>query len=182
MKSDRDSAMIVEVRKSYSRQLGAGLKMLEKTMIAANEGTWLAKIGNMPFCHLCYHVLWYTDFYFHGDESTFRSPSFHRNSYKDLSPKEQDWLAEIAGFPMPRDEVLGYHKKVRQTASRFIGEIDGSFYATPSPFAWHGFPKIDIVDYNLRHIHHHLGQLNALLELEQKAGSDWLMFRELEDR
>ena len=155
--------------------MGASFKMLENTIRNANEKTWTAKINNMPFWQICYHVLWYTDFYFHANQATFQPQPFDIKGIKDIHDKPNAWLVEQQKHPISKSDMLAYLTVARQKAFQFIQGINESYFTTPSPFEWHGFPMIDLVDYNLRHLQHHIAYLNIILRREQDLGSPWIM-------
>lgn len=177
--TDKESAVLSEIQKSYSRQIGAAFKMLETAIENANDTTWTAKINNVPFWQMCYHVLWFTDFYFHADQKTFQPRSFDVEGMKNVMVKPDSRMLEIQKHPISKSTMKAYCTYARQKANQFIQSIDNSFFTTPSPFEWHGFPKIDLVDYNLRHLQHHVGQLDIILRREQNIGNPWIMFSEL---
>ncbi|MGD0036234.1 MAG: DinB family protein [Bacteroidota bacterium] len=178
-RSYKDSTVLSEIKKSYSRQLGATFKMLEYTIDKANETTWTARINNMPFWQICYHVLWFTDFYFHANQATFQPQSFDMEGIHNYWIKPDSQMIENQKHPISKSNMKAYCKYVRQRANQFIQNINVTYFTTPSPFEWHGFPKIDLVDYNLRNLQHHIGQLDIVLRREQNIGNPWIMFGDL---
>ncbi|MCX6121258.1 MAG: hypothetical protein NTX44_06525 [Ignavibacteriales bacterium] len=177
--SSKDSTLLPEIKKSYSRQIGAAFKMLEHVIDNANDTTWTAKISNVPFWQICYHVLWFTDFYFHADEATFRPQSFDMKGIHNYSVYPDSQMIEDQKHPISKSNMKAYCTYVRQKANQFIQNINVTYFTTPSPFEWHGFPKIDLVDYNLRHLQHHVGQLDIVTRREQNIGNPWIMFDDL---
>jgi hypothetical protein len=179
--TDGGSKMLAEFKKSYSRQVGASLKMLENAILKADDKTWTARINNMPFWQICYHVLWYTDFYFHADQETFKPQSFDVQGLKDIQYKPDSLHVEMLKHPLSKSDMLLYHNYVKQKSFEFIQGINESYFTTPSPFEWHGFPMIDIVDYNLRHLQHHVAYLDIIIRREQNMGSPWVMHAQMPD-
>jgi len=175
----KDSALLSEVKKSYTRQIGAAFKMLEHVIDNANDKTWTARINNMPFWQICYHVLWFTDFYFHADQATFQPQGFDMEGIHNYWIKPDSQMIENQKRPISKSNMKTYCTYAKQKANHFIESIDESYFTTPSPFEWHGFPKIDLVDYNLRHLQHHVGQLDIILRREQNIGNPWIMFGDL---
>ena len=179
--SEKDSTILSEIKKSYLRQIGAAFKMLEYTIDKANDTTWTARINNMPFWQICYHVLWHTDFYFHANQATFQPQSFDMKGIKNISIKPDSQMIEDQKHPISKRNMKAYCTYAKQKANQFIQNINESYFTTPSPFEWHGFPKIDLVDYNLRHLQHHVGQLDIILRREQNMGNPWIMFADLSE-
>lgn len=178
----KDSTMLSEIKKSYSRQIGAAFKMLEVVIDNANENTWTARLNNMPFWQICYHVLWFTDFYFHANQATFQPQSFDMEGIHNYWIKPDSQMIENQKHPISKSDMRAYCKYARQKANQFIKSINVTYFTTPSPFEWHGFPKIDLVDYNLRHLQHHVGQLDIVLRREQDIGNPWIMFDDLSEK
>jgi hypothetical protein len=177
----KDSTLLSAVKKSYARQIGAAFKMLEHAIDNANDRTWTARINNMPFWQLCYHALWYTDFYFHANQETFQPQSFDMKGIKNISIKPDSQMIEDQKHPISKSNMKAYCNYARQKTNQFIQSINESYFTTPSPFEWHGFPKIDLVDYNLRHLQHHVGQLDIILRREQNIGNPWIMFGDISE-
>jgi len=177
--STKDSILLSEIKKSYSRQIGAAFIMLEHVIDNANDTTWTARISNVPFWQICYHVLWFTDFYFHANEATFQPQSFDMKEIHNYWIKPDSQMVENQKHPISKNNMKAYCKYARQKANEFIQSINDTYFTAPSPFEWHGFPKIDLVDYNLRHIQHHVGQLDVILRREQNIGNPWIMFGDL---
>jgi hypothetical protein len=175
----KDSTLLSEFKKSYSRQIGAAFKMLEHVLDNANDTTWTARINNMPFWQICYHVLWFTDFYFHANQATFQPQSFDMEGIHNYWIKPDSQMIENQKHPISKNNMKAYCNFVRQKANQFIQNINVTYFTSPSPFEWHGFPKIDLVDYNLRHLQHHVGQLDIILRREQNSGNPWIMFGDL---
>jgi hypothetical protein len=180
--SSKDSTLLCEIKKSYSRQVGAAFEMLEHVIDNANDTTWTARISNMPFWQICYHVLWFTDFYFHANEATFRPQGFDMEGIHNYWIKPDSQMIENQKQPISKSSMRTYCKYVKQKANQFIQSINVTYFTTPSPFEWHGFPKIDLVDYNLRHLQHHVGQLDIVIRREQDIGNPWIMFDDLSDK
>ena len=179
--SVKDSTVLSEIKKSYSRQIGAAFKMLEHVIDNANDTTWTARISNVPFWQICYHVLWFTDFYFHANEATFQPQSFDMKGIHNYWIYPDSQMIENQKHPISKSNMKAYCNYVRQKANQFIQNINATYFTTPSPFEWHGFPKIDLVDYNLRHLQHHVGQLDIVLRREQNIGNPWIMFDDLSE-
>jgi len=177
----KDSNMLSEIKKSYSRQIGAAFKMLENVIDNTNDTTWTARINNMPFWQICYHVLWFTDFYFHANQATFQPQSFDMEGIHNYWVKPDSQMIENQKHPISKNNMKAYCKYVKQKANQFIHSINDTYFTAPSPFEWHGFPKIDLVDYNLRHLQHHVGQLDIVLRREQDMGNPWIMFDDLSE-
>ena len=100
---------------------------------------------------------------------------FDIKGIKDIHDKPNAWLIEQQKHPISKSDMLAYLTVARQKAFQFIQGINESYFTTPSPFEWHGFPMIDLVDYNLRHLQHHIAYLNIILRREQDLGSPWIM-------
>jgi len=101
---------------------------------------------------------------------------------KNYWVKPDSQMIENQKHPISKNNIKSYCKYIRQKANQFIQGINITFFKTPSPFEWHGFPKIDLIDYNLRHLQHHIGQLDIVLRREQDTGNPWIMSDDLAEK
>src|SRR2546430_17639067 len=76
--------MLELFRRSMANQYGAALKMLEDAIDKCQSEQWTAKVGQVPFWHVSYHVLFCTDMYLSRSIVGFRPQPFHRGSYNFL--------------------------------------------------------------------------------------------------
>jgi len=167
--------MLELFRQSMANQYGAALKMLENCINECQEENWTAKVGQVAFWHVSYHVLFCTDMYLSAGEKQFRPQAFHRQSYNFL--EREPWppfKKVVADQPYDRATLLGYVETCREKVIQSVKQETESSLEGPSGFDWIGFPRAQLHLYNLRHIQHHTGALGAFLARTQGKSTGWV--------
>ena len=167
--------MITVIRSVVSGQYGAALSMLRGCVECADPMTWQAAVGNFPFWHVAYHTLYYTDLYLSPDEHAFHPQLFHREGYNYLGP--QPWAADIqvvVDRPYHKGTLVAYLDICRAKAKKTMESETETTLVEPSGFSWLEFTRLESHLYNLRHLQHHTGQLNAVLRRQIGEGVDWV--------
>ena len=162
-------------RQSIANQYGAALKMLEDAIEKCQPEQWTALVGKVHFWHVSYHVLFCTDMYLSPDIAQFRPQPFHRESYNFL--EREPWppfKKVVADEPYEKPVLLGYVKTCRSKVVKSVKKETESTLAGSSGFDWIPFPRAQLHLYNLRHIQHHTGALNAFLSRTQGKGAAWV--------
>ena len=167
------------IKQSYARQLGAAMKTVKECITLANSDTWISKILVYPYWQICYHITFYTDFYFSINRKAFKPAGFHFNGLNclegDIHPVLKDHGMEI----LSKEQVLESFESARKSIKKYLDTMSEEYLTAESPFGWHGFPVIDIIDYNIRHNHHHAGQLALNLRAVQDTPLPWIMRAEI---
>jgi hypothetical protein len=167
--------MLTLIQSTLAAQYGASLRMLQTCIDRADPAdVWLAPVGRVPFWHVAYHTLFYTDFYLSPDEQSFRPQPFHRENYNFLGP--QAWaphLKVVTDQPYDKQTLLAYLDDCRAKAKRTLDRETEATLAGPSGFHWVQLPRLELHLYNLRHVQHHAGQLGAALRRQQDRAVEW---------
>jgi hypothetical protein len=61
-------------------QFEAALCTLSLCIERCPDAAWDMPVGNLAFCQVAFHTLFYTDFYLGPDEESFRLQAFHREN------------------------------------------------------------------------------------------------------
>jgi hypothetical protein len=155
--------MIDVVTKSLTRQFEAALSMLDECLRLCPDDHWDSPIAKYPFWHVAYHTLCYVDVYLSPDNDAWQ-PLTDVGGSGGLHPKGREELeAEYPSRRFERDELREYlticRKKLHDImAAETVATLEG-----PSGFSHLPFSRMELHFYNLRHIHHHTGQLGAFL-------------------
>ena len=84
--------MLETYKQSIANQLEAALCMLDLCVERCPDAMWNGRVGNLAFCQVAFHTLFFTDFYLGGpDEESFRSQPFHvanRHIFRDYEELE----------------------------------------------------------------------------------------------
>jgi hypothetical protein len=165
--------MLQLIQQSLLHQFGASLQMLETCIEKCNEKNWTGTVGRHPFWHVAYHLLFYVDLYLSPSEGEFRRRPFHREGYNSFDKV-------VADQPYDKATILQYVQICRAKVIAIINAETEESLNGPSGFDWLPFPRLGTHLYNLRHIHHHAGQLGAFLARTQDVTVPWVRFSPLE--
>jgi hypothetical protein len=135
---------------------------------------WNCRVGNLAFCQVAFHALFFTDFYLGGpNEDAFRGQPFHRENgpifrdYEELEERVQVLLYD-------KPAIKAYLMHCREKASQAIrAESDESLRA-PCGFARKPFSRAELYVLNIRHLQHHVAQLSLRLRLDANESVSWV--------
>ena len=162
-----------KVHQVLGRQYRASMGMLREAIGKCPEPLWVAPEFPNKFWHIAYHVLFCTHVYLHNSYDEFIPWKKHRENYQWLGrvpwpPYEQPKIET----PYSKDEILEYLGICRQEIALKVPSLDLN---APSGFHWLPFSKLELQLYNIRHIHHHTGQLVDRLRTVCRIGIAWIV-------
>lgn len=138
-------------------QFEAALCMFDQCLRACPDEHWDGPIAKYPFWMVAYHTLCYVDCYLSRGQSAFLPRP-------DLHPKGmQEYEEEYPSRRFERAELLRYVENCRAKIRTELTADDEASLAAPSGFPWLPFTRLELHLYNLRHLAHHTGQLQAFL-------------------
>ncbi len=146
------------------KQFGAGLDMLTDSIQTCPDAIWQV---DQRFSQLAYHTLFFLDYYLTKEPVGFSQPDQFSYSEFDEDP-------ELVIFS--KSELLNYLDACRSKAKGFIFGLD----AIQLKKRWinesqtMNFSMLEILLYNLRHVQHHVGQLNLVLRETSQTAPDWV--------
>lgn len=141
-------------------QLGASIDMLENVLRACPDGVWHGK--EPQFWHIAFHTLFFLDLYLSDSADGFAPPPPFT-----LSELEPSGILPERVYS--RDELLEYLDHGRRKARARIEALTTGNSTEVCQFGWIALTRSESVLYNMRHVQHHVAQLNLLLRL---AGCD----------
>ena len=157
-------------------QYKASLKMLKNTIEACPEELWTLKSKSNTFWHLAYHCLWFTNLYLSKSLEEFEDWPGHRADYQALGPIPHEGnRLPVIGAPYSKDEALGFLEEILSGLDK---SVESYPLSNPSGFFWLPFDKLELHLYNLRHIHHHTGQLMQKLKEHTGESVGWVRMDE----
>jgi hypothetical protein len=158
--------MIEYLKTILTAQLEASLCMLKECIERCPVEHWESKIANDTFRQIAYHTLFFIDLYLSPGETAFRLRECHQRGGDERS-------STAASNGLTKDETLAYLAVCRHKALKtFAAETQASLEAA-SGFSRLAFSRGELHLYNLRHVHHHTGQLSAYLRRIIKDGEGW---------
>jgi len=153
----QDSIMIKDALWS---QFGASLDMLENAIHMCPDEHWDTALD---FWYLSFHCLFWTDYYLSVEPNKFESPKPFTFSEFDPTSKKPDRT-------YTRSEILAYLEYCRQKARTHIEELTPSRMNARWINESKNFSFLEILLYNMRHIQHHVAQLNLYLRQTAYSG------------
>ena len=155
---------MVELFKSaVTAQYEAALWMLRECLERCPAGAWEQPVAKYPFWMVAYHTLCFADLYLSPGEAVWSPrPELHPKGWDELNE-------EYPSRRFEREELVGYAELCRGELLRAMTRETAETLAGPSGFARQKFPRAELYLYSLRHVHHHTGQLGAVV---RRAGGE----------
>lgn len=164
--------MLTAWRKLIDRQYGAALCMLSRCVDQCPESLWNEPVGNLKFCQVVFHALFFTDFYLEDSAQSFQDQPFHRENadffhdYEELEFVEQKQLYD-------RASIGDYIQHCRTKFACVIAEETEQTLVARCGFERREFSRAELHVCNIRHIQHHASQLSLHLRLKTGEGVEW---------
>jgi hypothetical protein len=156
--------MITEFKKMMWLQFGAAIDMLENAVTRCPVEVWT---GKTMFWYKTYHTTFYLDYYLSYDPNSFAPPT-------PFTLSEFDPTGALPERVYSREELLGYiefaRKKCHDVCAGFTEENAKKRFINKS----RDYSMLEMLVYNLRHVQHHVGQLNMVLRLETNSAPGWV--------
>lgn len=146
------------------KQFGASLDMLENSMKACPEEVWSSK---SEFWYITFHTLFYTDYYLSKEPSVFMPPDPYTLSEFDPEGIMPDRVYS-------KEELIQYLHFIRDKCRNRLTTDDMNDTTARFIDYRKNYSFLEIMIYNIRHIHHHIGQLNIWLRQHADLPSKWV--------
>lgn len=151
-------------------QFGASIDMLENAVVDCPEGVWSESLANpcwkernvAEFWYVVYHTLFWLDCYLTNPPTDFvpRAP---------FTLGELDPAGVLPERVYTKGEMLQYLQECREKCHATIISMNDEEACEPCGLERLSVTRAELLLYNLRHVQHHVGQLN--LRLRQGTGS-----------
>ncbi len=148
-------------------QYHASLAMLLEAIDNCPESLWTSQAWVNQYWQVAYHALFYTDMYLQPEESAFTPWKHHRPDHHRLGLH-----ADSAITPYSSGEIAAYGRRCDAMVDTAVDRLD--LTALTSGFSWYQMPKLEHQMLNLRHLHHHTGQLADRLRQATGLGVQWI--------
>ena len=152
-----------ELKAILWKQFGASIDMLESSILVCPDSFWDKK----DFWYSVYHTIFWIDYYSSTDPDTFSPPepfTLSELDPKGISP-ERVYL---------KKELLEY---LEYSGNKVFFLIDGLNEETSKErfiTKRKNYNRIEMILYNMRHVQHHVGQLNFLLRQNEDVAGQWV--------
>lgn len=164
--------MLTAWRTLIDGQYGAALCMLSRCIDQCPESLWNEPVGNLKFCQVVFHALFFTDFYLEDSDRSFKDQPFHRENadffrdYEELEFVEQKQLYD-------RASIGNYLQHCRTKFACVTAEETEQTLVARCGFERREFSRAELHVCNIRHIQHHASQLSLHLRLKTGEGVEW---------
>lgn len=157
------------IQEELGKQFGAGLDMLSDSIGTCPDAIWQS---DGRFSQMAYHTLFFLDYYLTKEPVGFSQPSHFSYSEFEEEP-------ELVIFS--KAELILYLNDCRSKARDFIFSTDEDLLEKRwiNESKTMDFSMLEILLYNLRHVQHHVGQLNLLLRQTSLQAPDWIYRAEI---
>lgn len=165
--------MLDTFKRLIANQYEAALCTLNTCIDRCPQTLWEARVGNLKFCQVVFHTLFFADFYLGPGEESLREQAFHRENpqffrdYEELQDRAQTLLYD-------RPSIKNYLRHCRTKASQSIASETAESLRGGSGFKWRTFSRAELHVYNIRHIQHHSAQLSLRLRLDADQDIPWI--------
>jgi hypothetical protein len=168
------------------KNFGAAIDMLSDVVELCPGTLWQSE---KKFFYLSYHTLIFLDYYLSQPAKDFQATLPYTIVAADKLPPEcVDDVIPDAFYSQA--EILAYLASARSKCQRLIlstpPEAFGKRWIEDSEIEMHGlcpsivenYTLLEILFYNLRHVQHHVAQLNFILRQKTNEASDWISHAE----
>jgi hypothetical protein len=145
------------------KQFGAAIDMLEDSIVLCPQSFWT----DNRFWYPAYHVIFYLDYYLDTEPDRFMPPS-------PFTLSEFDPNGEMPERVYTKKELLDYLELCRRKCFDLIYGLDEQNAAKRFVNEYKNLSRLEIILYNLRHVQHHVGQLNLLLRQNIDDAPRWV--------
>ena len=156
--------METSLRETMWKQFGAAIDMLENAIVLCPERFWDAEL---KYWYSVYHTLFYLDYYLSYNPENFVPPTPFTLS--ELNPE-----GVLPDRTYSKEELLEYLEYVRKKCFHFIADLTDDKTHERFINAYRNYSRFEIALYNLRHVQHHVGQLNLLLRQNIDDAPKWV--------
>ena len=154
-------------------QFEASFCMLEKCLQNCPSDVWTARVGQLRFCQVAFHALFFADVYLGRDLASLRGQSFHVEHAQTFAGYEElEDRPPTALYEQPFIHLYLQHCRVKATT--VVADEDIISLERKPGFDWLPFSRAEVHVYNLRHLQHHVAQLSLRLKQNSDVGIPWV--------
>ncbi len=160
------------IRNALKHQYVCLAQNLRDSIEACPDDSWSAERGSPPFHQIAYHTIFFLDWY-SGD-----SPELFKAWERQAFAAEGDQtLDNVPSKVFTKGELLDYLDASERKCLGIIENLSEEDFARLCAFEWKvGQSVLDMLLQGLRHLEHHIGQLNYILRLETGSTPGWIDF------
>ena len=141
--------------------------MLENAIRACPDALWSSVEREPYFWSPAYHKLFYLDLYLSDRREGFAPPALFTLS-------ELDPVGPLPARVYRKEELLSYLAHCRAKARARIAALTPETANDMCRYGWIELTTLESLLYNMRHVQHHVAQLNLLLRQNTNAAPGWV--------
>jgi hypothetical protein len=149
------------------QQFGASIDMLENAMRACPEDLWGDRSQRPEFWYAVFHTLFFFDLYLSDSDVGFSPPAPFTLDELD----ERGLLPEVV---YTKEELQKYLEHGREKCRATIATMTEERANRRCGFDWLNISVAEVLLYNMRHVQHHVGQLNLILRQKVDSAPRWV--------
>ncbi len=151
----------------FLQQYGAAIEMLENSIAACPEQIWSDRAQKPEYWYLVYHTLFFLDLYLSGSLDGFSPPA----------PFTLDEINPAGVLPdrvYTKEELQNFLLYCRNKSKTTIGNLTDARAQEICKFSWLEISYGELLLDNLRHVQHHVAQLNQILRQKTDSAPRWI--------
>jgi hypothetical protein len=178
--------MVETFKEVLWKNFGAAIDMLRDSISLCPDSLWESE---KKFFYLSYHTIIFLDYYLSIPAKDFKPVlPFMLVSLDRLPPEAIDDV--IPNSLYTREEMLNYLASIREKCKKLILESSeeklNEKWIAKEEVNLHGlcpsiveeYSILEILFYNLRHVQHHVAQMNFILRQKINSAPDWISHSE----
>jgi len=145
-------------------QIGASIDMLENAIAACSNDNWNSE---SQFWYVCYHTLFFLDYYLDENPDQFAPPQpFTMSEFDPANLRPYQVYTKV--------ELTEYCEYCRSKCKSVVGKLNCQNAENRFINDYRDYSFLEILIYNLRHVQHHVGQLQLLLRQSNDTVPNWI--------
>lgn len=147
-------------------QFGAAIDALENSIKACPDDLWSDRSQKPEFWYVAYHTIFWLDYYLSESIDQFTPPS-------PFTLTELDPAGIVPEQPYTKQELLTYLEHGRKKGQARIESLTESKGAKRLKVGPADLSVAELLLYVMRHVQHHVGQLNLILRQQTDSAPRW---------
>jgi hypothetical protein len=162
--------MMQKLSSALLSQYSAAIDMLLDAISICPDGVWFRADRKPLFWYTAYHSLFWLDLYLSGKVDGFTPPA-------PFTLDELDPSGIIPEKPYSKQEMTDYALVIREKCGRIFPNAEEAQLTRTCEVGWGQVSYVELLIDNLRHLQHHVGQLNTTLRMEAGTAARWISNR-----
>jgi hypothetical protein len=159
------------MKKELTSQYIASFQMLKISIEKCPDALWVDNSYKNIFWQVIYHTLHYTNLYLAKNEESFKPWEKHINNWHRFEHLHSSLKQNEETFKYSKSELMEYANLI---ANKVENQVMEEELNVQCGFDWLPMNKLELHLYNLRHLQHHIGQLNERLSQHGITGLTWI--------